>query len=77
MIAFSNEARGRNTELPAEGSGLTVIGSFPRTPKCYGWTSFNTDMLFNLEQGTRTRVLPLEGIRMENNFDRMFYPSSN
>ncbi len=74
-LAFSNEARSRNTEPPTEGSGFKVIDSFPRIPQCYGWLNFDINLLFNLDPKMRRKVLP-DVVYVEK-VDRMFRPNSN
>ncbi len=57
-LAFTDEARGRNNELPIEGSGFKKIDvdSFPRMTECHGWLNFNTGVLFNLDPKVRRKV---------------------
>ncbi len=57
VLAFSEEAR-RNSELPAEGSGLKEINSFPRMVKCHGWLNFHTSLLFDLPYRLRLALIP-------------------
>ncbi len=74
LLASSNEARCRNADLLAEGSGFKAVDSFPRMPECYGWLNF-TDLLFNLDRRVQRQVLPLTWIRV-GKVDRMFLRNS-